>query len=186
MNARIQDRSREPRLDAGLIDTSKAILQDAVSLDAALLELGKTVAPRLDVWRISVRMTDWERRDMVIVGVWARAGTVLKVGTRFAWTQTALPDILRTVGPVIHDGAQETPSLLDQILASEGMRSWVTIPLHEARMVTGILALSSIDLRAFTQEDIPFYTALGEHLEGSLLELARRSGRLPQSQSGVS
>jgi uncharacterized protein YigA (DUF484 family) len=175
--AQFQARSREPRLDPGLIETAKAILQDAVSLDAALLSLGKSVAPRLDVWRISVRMIDWERRDMVIVGVWARAGTALEVGTSFPATHTALPDILKALGPVIREGTEETPSLLHQILASEAMRSSVSIPLYQSRMIAGVLALSSIDLRAFTQEDVPFYTTLGEEVEGLVLRLVRWSGR---------
>lgn len=184
MNARTQVRSREPRLDAGLIDTARAILQDAVTLDAALLALGRTVAPRLDVWRISVRMIDWQAHEVVIVGVWARAGTVLDVGTRFPATQTALPEMLRTLQPVIHEGDEEAPILLHQILASEGMRSWVTIPLHESRAIAGILALSSIDLGAFRHEDRPFYTAFGEAVEGLVLELVRRSGRFAEPTSG--
>jgi len=184
MNARIQVRTREPRLDAGLIDTARAIAQDAVTLDAALLALGKTVAPRLDVWRISVRMVDLPTQVMVLVGVWARAGTVLDVGTRIPIFQSALPEMMRTHRPVIHDGTEENPTLLHQILASEGMRSWVTIPLYEARTNVGAMALSSIDLCAFTQEDVPFYMAFGEGVEDRLLELVRWSGRFPNPQPG--
>lgn len=132
MPARVQVRSREPRLDAGLIDTARTILQDAVTLDGALLALGRTVAPRLDVWWISVRMIDWRASEVVIVGVWARAGTVLEAGTRIPAAQTALSEMLRTGRPVIYQGDEETASLLHRIRASEGMRSWVTIPLHES------------------------------------------------------
>jgi hypothetical protein len=174
-----QIRGREPRLDVGLIDTSRDILQDAASLDAGLVALGKRVAPRLDVWRISVRMIDWGRGDVVIVGVWARAGTVLEVGTRIPVTQTALPELLRTLGPVIQEGEQENPRLLHQVLVNEGMRSWVTIPLHESTMIAGMLALSSLDLRAFVPEDLTFYASMGEQLEDLLLELVRRSGNFP-------
>jgi putative methionine-R-sulfoxide reductase with GAF domain len=78
----------------------------------------------------------------------------------------------------VQERPDEHPSLLDQILIDEGSRSWVLIPLREEGAPVGMLALTSRIPRAFCREDASIYAAVGKAIEQSLLDLARRSGRL--------
>ena len=150
------------------------LVQEAHSLAEALEGLAGMLGESAALSRASLRMVDQD--ELVIVAVWTRGSTALPKGTRMPIRGSAFPDVLRESGPVVHEGPNEQPSLLDQILIDEGNRSWVLIPLHEHGATVGVLAFTSRVSRAFHREDAPVYAAVGRAIEEPLLDLVK-SGR---------
>jgi putative methionine-R-sulfoxide reductase with GAF domain len=61
--------------------------------------------------------------------------------------------------------------LVEQVMASEGVASWVTIPLHRLGRIVGLLSLSSLEPDAFAAKDVSFFEQLGLVVEERLVEL---------------
>lgn len=168
-------RNESTGLQPAIAEQARALVEEAGSLDEALRGLAR-LGDSLGVWRSSLRILQDD--ELVIAGVWSRVSTALTVGTKIPIRSSDFLDVLRHDGPLVRECPDEHPSLLDQILIDEGSRSWVLIPLREERVPVGVLALTSRIPRAFCREDAPVYAAVGKAIEQSLLDLARRSGRL--------
>jgi len=152
-----------------------APVREATSVGAALEALTTALHKYLPIHRASIRRIDYGRESAVMVAVWSLWPTSLRPGLVIPLTVTSLPEIIGSKGAVL--GSQEEPSvLLDQILAAEGIRSWITVPLRGASRVYGLLSFSSRFGDGLRQEHVPFFDQLGAAVEESLVGLIARWG----------
>jgi GAF domain-containing protein len=82
-----------------------------------------------------------------------------------------MPEVLKLDGPVFSADASAERTLLQQVLGTEGVSSWVSIPLRSGRRVVGLLSVSSIQPEAISPADIAFFENIGRVVEGRLAEL---------------
>jgi len=155
-------------------DTLKREIQAAVgsarTLDAAARRFAELIRSEYDgLMRVAIRAYDSESNTVRIVGLWSDKDSAIGTGVTTSATATSMPEILRTGRPVFEANAQEL--YLDGVLRSEGIRSWVSIPLKSGRAVKGLLSLSSSRPNAFPREDEPFLAEVGEVVEEHLLSL---------------
>jgi hypothetical protein len=83
-----------------------------------------------------------------------------------------MPEVLRLDRPVFSVDASTERTLLQQVLATEGVAAWVSIPLRRGRQVVGLLSVSSIQPEAIRPADVALFADIGKAVERRLLELA--------------
>lgn len=123
------------------------------------------------LWRVSLRRLIPSGNQLEIAAVWSALETALTKGVRMSALATSFPEVVRTDRPVIFSVEAGSPQLLEQLLASEGIQSWVSIPLHRGDLVVAVLGLSSLEAGAFDPKDEGFYADLGASVEERLVEL---------------
>jgi GAF domain-containing protein len=116
----------------------------------ALLPLLRACFP---VDRASIRRI--EDSMLEIVAVWSAVPTSLDVGTTMSVMASSLPALVRTGRPVLQPvvAARE---LLDEVMAIEGVASYVTLPLRDQSRIVGLLSFSSLTPGAFSSTDLDF------------------------------
>lgn len=167
------------RATSGVVDLRRLVraVRDSATLEAALEALARALGPRFPVIRVSLRLLDPEG-FMELVGVWAGEPTRLPAGTRMHVRATSFPEVLREGRAIVSEDIGEISGLalplLDQLLLAlaEGVQSWVAVPVRRAWALVGLLNFSSDRPGAFRQRDVPFFTDLGEAVQGALLDLA--------------
>ena len=108
-----------------------------------------------------------------IAALWCAGETALTVGTRMSAQSTALAEIRATGRPQVRDRIDPEESLVEQVMAQEGIRSYVTLPLREGTHATGLLSFSSRIEAAFTDEDVRVLEELAG-IVGDTLQAHRR------------
>lgn len=142
-------------------------VEAAGSVQQVLDAVVDVVDPSIPLVRAAIRRLD----DVMVevVAVWTRTPTAIGRGTKMSVSATSFPTVLTTGRPVIStvgDGR-----LLDDILRTEGVASYVTLPLRQRGMVAGLLSLSSGSVDAFSDEDLPFLEAIAAAVEGRIAAL---------------
>ena len=150
----------------------------ARSLEAALAGLVGCLDGRFrQLTRVSMRALAPDGRSLVIVGVWSIGETNLGPGGMMSILSSSYPEMV-AAGRTILAHQTDDPVLTD-ILRTEGVRSWVSVPLRRRERIVAMLSISSWASEAFSEEDLPLLDDLGAALQERLLELAERSGHLP-------
>jgi transcriptional regulator with GAF, ATPase, and Fis domain len=151
------------------------VLRACSTLDQSVEALTAELQPYFPIDRTSVRILDREGMHLVLVSVWSPSGTNLQVGTRVRAAATSFATMLSERRPVlsIESLGEDPPSLLEQILMHEGLRSWVSCPLEEKHRPVGILSFSSRTEGAFRPRDGHFFRDLARSCQGELVRHAR-------------
>lgn len=128
-------------------------------LDVIVSEL----QPCFPLDRATIRRLD---EDMLeIVAIWSAEPTALGIGARMRALSSSLPTIVETGRPVVRTRIGPRKQLLEQVVASEGIASFVTMPLRVAGRIRGLLSFSSRAPDAFSEEDLPFLERVAEIVE---------------------
>jgi GAF domain-containing protein len=161
----------DPEQASRLPGIAHELIAHAQSPDIAMRALARLLRSHFsDLVRVSLRVLRPDREAVLLAGVWSDRPTKLQTGATLAVTATATPEVLASRQPVFGRAVEaETP--VDQILAEEGIRSWVSIPLRAGAVIVGTVTLSSSRTDAFSPDDEPFLTALIEAIEVPLVAL---------------
>lgn len=150
-----------------------ALVRRADTINDVLLQLVKALQPHIPgLWRLSVRRFLPQEGQLELVAVWSASDTRLRPGTRISAGASSMPEVLKLDRPVFSAEASSERTLLQQVLTTEGVASWVSIPLRRGRQVVGLLSASSIHPDAISRVDIAFFAEVGKAVEGRLSELA--------------
>lgn len=168
----------ETRPRATLIESSEARTRSAATINEALAGIADVFAAEWDIHRVSCRLLTEDRRHLVVAGVWSAAPGAIAAGVRMSVVASSLPELSAAGSPIVQERPQEDGTLLDAIFVSEGVRSWVSMPLTRAAEIAGVLSMSSQVEGTFRSEDVPFFVELAAAVQEKLLELAARSGNL--------
>lgn len=145
-----------PKLGRGR--SPKRVLEAVVSL----------LRDRVSLFRASVRFVVPDTPMVEIVAVWSAGPTALEVGTRMSAHSTALARIAATGRPEVRTLVDSRESLVDQIMAQEGIRSFVTLPLRDASHIFGLLSLSSAEPNSFAEADLELLEEVARLVEDAL------------------
>lgn len=139
----------------------QAEIDNATTIDAVLVAVVEAIAPCIpDLLRASVRLVaDDDPTQVEIAALWSAVPTDLVVGLRMPVRSTSLPDVALSGHAEVRDVVGNDTGILDVIIRDEGVRSFVSLPLHHAERVVGLLSLSSAAEGAFAVADV---TLLGE------------------------
>src|SRR5258708_26849086 len=120
------------RIQAGaLISAAPVLVRGGEGAQHALLALVKalqTAVPSL--WRASLRKLIPDEEQLEIVAVWSAVETRLNIGVRMSVMATSFPEVLRSGEPVVGTQGPGYPSPVAELLAAEGARSWIAIPIR--------------------------------------------------------
>jgi GAF domain-containing protein len=145
----------------------------AATINDVLLRLVTVLQPFVSgLWRLSIRRFLSKEGQLELVAVWSASDTRLRPGTRISAGASSMPEVLRLDRPVFSVDTSTERTLLHQVLATEGIASWVSIPLRRGRQVAGLLSVSSIDPDALSPRDVHFFEDIGLAVQGRLGELA--------------
>jgi transcriptional regulator with GAF, ATPase, and Fis domain len=157
---------------AAIRNALPALVRRDDTVNDVLLRLVTTLQPYIhDLWRLSVRRFLRKGGQLELIAVWSASDTQLRPGTRISAGASSMPEVLKLDGPVFSVEASAERTLLQQVLATEGVASWVSIPLHSGRQVVGLLSVSSIDPEAVSPADAAFFAEIGRAVEDRLAEL---------------
>ena len=129
----------------------------------ALLPLLRACFP---LYRASIRRIGDSMLE--IVAVWSVAPTSLDVGTKMSVMASSLPTLIRTGKPVLQTRLRPATQLLEGIMATEGIASYVTLPLRDQSRIVGLFSLSSLTPGAFSSTDLDFLERLAAIVESQV------------------
>jgi PAS domain S-box-containing protein len=153
--------------------------------DAAVRAIGQ-LFPAI---RVSLSVFDHERNVGEVIAVWSQQPSGIAVGYRFsldddkaALTREGRPDIVADITAVT------APSGIDDMLASQGVRSYMRIPLRTQLGVVGSLNISFDAVATFTDEDPSIAQEVADRLavairNAQLVEQLQESSRELSSMS---
>jgi GAF domain-containing protein len=157
------------------VDEIAQAVERAASLDRAVEVIGQLLGAKGPIDRVSIRVLVPEERVLVVAAVWSLQPTAIRTGMRISDVASSLPEVLQAGGPVVVEEAPRA-QLLDSVLTSEGIRSWVTAPLRDGAHIGALLSVSSRVSGAFKGSDAPLFTDLAVAIERPLFALIKAAG----------
>ena len=152
-----------------LLTALPTLMARAANVQEALQALADSIRPAIpSLWRASIRTVIPEQQQLEIVAVWCAVETQLVPGVRMSLLATSFPEMSRLDRSVLSSERRGDSLLVEQVLASEGVSSWVSIPLHRDNTIVGLLGLSSLEADAFDARTLGFFDRLGRRVEGTL------------------
>jgi GAF domain-containing protein len=158
-----------------LLRAAETVVRESSSLEVALRRLCLVLAGAFPFTRASVETVDDGGERVTLAGVWSSQETVVRRGASLH-VDTSLFGLVHGTGCAVRvDLDADTPlSLLYQLLAQEGNRACMVVPLRFGSSPLGALSLSTDASSAFSDDQLPFFEELGERTSWSLLHLAFR------------
>jgi hypothetical protein len=161
-------------LDDELIDRVRESVSSASTLDEAVERIATGLPSELEVSRVGFRMHDVDNDFVVVIGVWSKKPTQLKVGVSYPIASSlgeSFTSIVRTRVCSMRVVGKDpiAPPVVQEILAAEGNASGVLIPVPRGIEIPAVLAIFSGRIDAFSPRDGLFFDRLGLELAAPLL-----------------
>jgi len=128
----------------------------ASTLDEAVKVIARILGRHRPIDRVSVRVLLPEGDLLEVAALWSRDRTALTPGMRMTALASSLPEVIKTGAPVVVEDSVKA-GFAGTVLATEGITSWVTTPLHDGTRVVGLLSFSSKTSQAFRSSDRAFF-----------------------------
>jgi len=150
---------------------------EARNLDDAVLALVHVLHGRLKLWRVAVNNLSAEGDRLVVLAAWSQVDSAFTPGVEVATSITPeLQAILAGIaeGKVVYNTVNAgSGSLVDHLLASQGVAAAVGVPLHRDDHGMLYLALSSCETGVLEEIGTPFFRGLAAGIAERMTELAR-------------
>jgi transcriptional regulator with GAF, ATPase, and Fis domain len=164
--------SVDPGTTVSLLTALPALVRRAGTAQEALIKLVDTLRSSIpSLWRASILKLLPLERQLVYVALWSVVESQLAPGVHVSVVATVFPEVQKLDRPVLSSEHSDSPLLLVQIVASEGVASWASIPLHRDGHIVGLLSFSSLEADAFRAGDLAFFEQLGKGVEKKLVDL---------------
>jgi transcriptional regulator with GAF, ATPase, and Fis domain len=160
---------------AETIYTLAARVGHHASADELLMSLVDATTKQLRLWRAG--LCSINDTHVTLEAVWAPSDTLLAAGMQIAIASS--PDITTVVDSVRAGSLQCFEiddlelGLFETVLRSEGIRTWLLIPLRSGKDVIGFLALGSGETRAFDEVDDSMFKAVGVLVQEDFAKMPR-------------
>jgi len=163
-----------------LLRAAETVVRESSSLDVALRRLCLVLAGAFELTRACIETIDDAGEQVTLAGLWSSHETVVRRGASLP-VSSSMFGLISGAGRAtrVELEGSTPPSLINQLLAEEGNRVCVVVPLRFGAPPLAALSLSSADPAAFPDDQLPFFEALGERISWSLLRLAFRRVRDP-------
>ena len=159
---------------AAVLERLPKVVRRAKTVEDVLTELVSlltSVVPGL--WRATIRRFLPMESQLELIAVWSASGTRLQPGARISAVASSMPEVVRLNRAVFSSEESRARTLVEQVLHTEGIRSWVSIPLHSDNKKAGLLSISSVMEDAIDPVDRFFYEEVGNLVERRLEELLK-------------
>ncbi|MCA1834757.1 MAG: EAL domain-containing protein [Actinobacteria bacterium] len=151
------------------------VARRARTCSEAVSGFAETLSSEFPLWRISVRMASG-RDQLVVAAAWTKGESALVSGIGMSVVATSFPEVVRRDRPVGSADPAFQMSFVEQLVRAEGIRSWISIPLHDGNgSVIGLLSLSSKEPDIFGEATLGFFAQLGYAVESRLVGLVKGS-----------
>jgi GAF domain-containing protein len=161
--------------DTKLVSAATDAVRGAASLDEALAALVQVLRPRFDLWYGAICSHPTDAPHITILAKWSLAESVFDAGTAVA---TNISGIIVGVLAELHAGnparfviGGDPDSLVEHLLASQGVASVVTVPIHRDDEGLLLLALGTSTQDAFLDAGRGFYLELARGISDTMLRL---------------
>jgi GAF domain-containing protein len=154
----------------GAAGRASLAVEQASTLDEAVSEIARILGEHRPIDRVSVRVLLPEGDLLEVAALWSRDRTALTPGMRMTALASSLPEVIKTGAPVVVEDSLKA-GFAGTVLATEGISSWVTAPLHDGSHVRGLLSFSSKTSHAFRSSDRAFFGDFVAALETRLCVL---------------
>jgi len=148
----------------------------------------KALQPSLPgLWRLSIRRYLARDEQLELAAVWSATDTQVPAGLRISARASSLPEVTKTGSAIFSGESEGHQGLLEEIMAAEGVSSWVAIPLRQSGRVFGLLNISSIDAIEITPASRGFFERIGKAVEtraALILARATSSQSVPVQRNG--
>lgn len=136
------------------VASATTAVRDAGGVESALRAAVRSLAGEFDILRASIRELLRDGRRMTITALVSARPTALVVGATMSVNAASFPEIVASGRPIVWTPQTGAPQLADDVLLAEGIRSWITIPLHAPDgSVDGLLSFSSERTDGFSDDD---------------------------------
>lgn len=153
-----------------LVDAAVAAVAGAKTAPLAMEALGSHLSPHLPLDHVSLRVFTPPNR-MTLVALWDEGKTSIGPGVSSSVIATPFPEVVRRDGPVASSDFDVYHPLVERMLHEDGIRSWVSIPLHRPGGTPSMLSFGSRRLDAFDEVRIDVVARIGSAVERALLQL---------------
>jgi transcriptional regulator with GAF, ATPase, and Fis domain len=150
-------------------ETLPQLLRHARTADDVLMDVVAELQPIIPgLWRVSIRRFLQRAGQLELVAVWSATHTQLVPGIRMSAGATSMPEVHQSDRPVFSAESARERTLLDHVLFTDGAGSWVSIPIHRAHRIVGLLSISAVRHDAVDSADRGFFEELGKLVENKL------------------
>jgi len=148
---------------------------EARTLDDAVLALVDVLHARLKLWRVAINHLTPDGDHLVVLAAWSLAESAFTPGVEVA---TAINPELHAMlsaiahGKIVYNTVNEVSgSLVDHLLANQGIAAAVGVPLHVDERGAVYLALSSSEVGVLEDIGTPFFLGLAAGIAERMMEL---------------
>ena len=146
-------------------------ISGAQDFDATLQIAGEKLQPILAFDRFSVAMVDEEAQVVTVYNVISQGETNVPQGYEFPLEDTGFGHVERSGEPLVIDDLQDADGELSpgyDILAEEGLRSVLSVPLEHGDTLRGSLNVASQRPNAYDEQDLALLQQFADHLATAL------------------
>jgi hypothetical protein len=161
--------------DTELVSAATDAVRGAATLDEALAAVVQVLRPRFDLWYGAICSHLTDAPHITIIANWSLAESVFDAGTAVA---TNISRIISGVLVELHAGnparfviGGDPESLVEHLLASQGVASIVTVPISRDDEGLVLLALGTSTQDAFLDAGRGFYLDLAHGISDTVLRL---------------
>jgi GAF domain-containing protein len=161
--------------DTTLVAQTAGAVRDAATLEEALAAAVQVLRPRFDLWYAAICAHPTDDPHIMILAKWSLAESVFEAGTAIA---ANISRIIAGVLAELHAGnparfviGGDPNSLVEHLLAGQGVASMVTVPVHCDDEGLLLLALGTSTQDAFLDAGRSFYLDLADGISDTVLRL---------------
>jgi hypothetical protein len=168
--------------DTRLLSKATDAVRSATTLDEALAALVQFLRPRFDLWYAAFCSQPAGDPTITILASWSFAESVFDAGTEISATISQIIvgvlEQLRAGNPARFVMGGDPDSLVEHLLADQGVASMVAMPIHCDEEGLVLLALGTSSQEAFLDVGRNFYLDLAHGIRETVLRLvSTKDGR---------
>ncbi len=172
-NKRLLERLKDKTNQISLINELSGVINSSLSAATVFRIMMSEIRKRVSCDRASILLYNEKEGNLLIFALDTELPTLLKKGIRAPIEGTSAGWVVKNNQPIInHDLASHMRFPLDRKLLKEGIRSTISIPLFQDRLL-GVLNLDSIEPFRFSDRDLEILLPVAKHvaiaLENALL-----------------
>lgn len=172
-NKMLLERLRDKTNQINLINELSSVINSSLSTATVFRIMMSEIRKRIPCDRASILLYNERESNLLIFALDTDLHTLLKKGTKAPVEGTSAGWVVKNNSPFInHDLASDMRFPLDRKLLKEGIRSTISLPLYQNRLL-GVLNLDSLASFKYSERDIEILLPVAKHiaiaLENALL-----------------
>lgn len=163
-NRRLLERLTDRTNQISLINELSGVISSSLSTATVFRIMMSEIRKRIPCDRASILLYDDKDDNLLIFALDTDLNTLLKKGIKSPVEGTSAGWVARNNQPIINlDLATEMRFPLDRKLLKEGIRSTISIPLYQERLL-GVFNLDSIEPFRFSERDLDILLPVAKHI----------------------